>query len=68
MPLDAGEAGALQDVHVLGDGGERHVEAGGELADRALPFGELGEDVAPRGVGECGEGGVERVGLVNHVV
>jgi hypothetical protein len=66
--LDRREPGALQHAHVLGDGGERHREACGELADGAITGSETREDVAPRGVGEGGEGEVEGFGTVNHMV
>jgi len=66
--LDGREPGALQHAHVLRDGWERHVESRRDLADRQDASGEAGEDVAPRGVGESGEGVVERPGTVNHVV
>lgn len=66
---DIGEARALQHAHVLGDGGERHVEARGEFADRLVALGEPCEDGAPGGIGERAERGVEDpAGMVNHVV
>ena len=66
--LDSGELGPLQHADVLRHGGQRHVEARCELTDRAVAGGELGEDRTPRGVGERGEGAVERPLIVNHVV
>lgn len=66
--LHGGEPRALQYVHVLGDGGERHREARGELADGAIAGREACEDVASGGVGEGGEGVIERLGTVNHMV
>ncbi len=66
--LHGRELGALEHAHVLGDGGERHVESRGELADRAVAGGEAREYVAPRGVGEGKERVVERSGMVNHTV
>ena len=66
--FDRGESGALQHAHVLGDGGERHGEARRELADGAITGGEAREDVASRGIGEGGEGVVESLGMVNHMV
>jgi len=62
------EPGALQHAHVLRDCRERHREARCELADRAIARGEAREDVAPGGVGESEEGGIEGAGMVNHVV
>ena len=62
------ESRALEHAHVLGDGGERHREPRGELADGAIAGGETREDVAARGVGEGGEGMVEGLGMVNHAV
>jgi len=59
---------ALEHADVLRDGGERHREARGELADGAIAGGEAREDVAAGGVGEGGEGGVEGAGRVNHMV
>jgi hypothetical protein len=66
--LDSGEPGALEHADVLRDGGERHRESRGELADGAVAGGEAREDVAAGGVGEGGEGGVEGAGRVNHMV
>src|SRR5262245_48061564 len=62
------QAGALQHLEVLGDGGQAHREGRGQLHDRDLTRGEAGEDRAPGGVGEGGEGGAEAIGrhaLVN---
>jgi hypothetical protein len=66
--LDGGEPGTLQHAHVLGDGRERHREAGRELADGVVAGGKARENVAARGVGEGGEGVVEGPGTVNHMV
>jgi hypothetical protein len=66
--LDGGEPGTLQHAHVLGDGRERHREAGRELADGVVAGGKARENVAARGVGEGGEGVVERPRMVNHMV
>ena len=66
--LDGGQSGALQHAHVFGDRGERHVESRCELTNGAIARGEPGEDVAPGGVGERGEGVIERPRKVNHMV
>jgi hypothetical protein len=66
--FDHREAGALQHAHVLGDGGKRHGEARGELADGAIAGSETREDIATRGIGEGGERVVEGFGMVNHMV
>jgi hypothetical protein len=57
-----------QHAHVLGHGGQGHVETRGQLADGALAPGEMTQDCAPRGVGEGAEGAGERVGIINHMV
>jgi hypothetical protein len=66
--LHGREPRALEHADVFRDGGERHREARGELADGAVAGGESREDVAAGGVGEGGEGGVEGAGRVNHMV
>ena len=66
VSLDGCESGPLEHAHVLGHGRQRHVEAAGELADRPVAGCETGEDLAPCGIGERGEGRVQ-VG-VNHMV
>jgi hypothetical protein len=54
---------------MLGDGGERERERLGELRDGRFAVSKTGKDGAAGGVGECGEGGVERCGgIVNHMV
>jgi hypothetical protein len=69
MPLDGREPGTLKHAHMLRHCGQRHVEPAGELADRSLTRGEASKDLAPRGVGQREERGVEvRIGMVNHVV
>lgn len=63
------EPGALQDAEVAGDGGERHPEGPRQRADRRLAGGEPGEDGAPDGIGERGEGRVEGGrATINHMV
>src|SRR6185369_3187316 len=53
--------------HVLGRGGERHVERRGELPDGALPAGEPAQHGAPRGIAEGAEHHAHRVArIVNH--
>src|SRR6185295_17813978 len=44
------EAGALQHLQVLRDGGQAHVEGVGQLRDRRLTGAEAGEDRPPRGI------------------
>src|SRR5690348_10344044 len=56
------EAGALQHLEVLGDGGHAHLERLGQLGDRGLAQGEPRQDGAPRRVGERREGAAEAVG------
>ena len=56
------EAGAFQDLEVLGDGGETRGEGFGQLGDGGFAAGEAGEDGATGGVGEGGEGGAEGIG------
>ena len=58
---------------MFGDGGEGHVEGGGQGSHRGFALREAGEDGAAGGVGEGREGSVEdRVGgggvIVNHSV
>ncbi len=53
------EAGALEHLEMLGDGGLAHREGLRELGDGCFAGGEASEDGAPRGIGEGGEGGVE---------
>jgi hypothetical protein len=60
------EAGALQDLQVLGDRLQGDREGLGQLVDRRLALGEALQDRPPRGVGESGEGGAELV--YRHVV
>ena len=55
----ADQFGALQHAHVLGGGGEGHLEGRGELAEVALADRKLANDRAPGGVGEGVEHEVE---------
>jgi hypothetical protein len=57
--LDGRQTSGLQHTDVLGDRGERHVEAGRELANRTIPAGQPRENVAARRVGEGMEGRIE---------
>jgi hypothetical protein len=59
MALDGRESRGLKHADVLGDGGQRHVEVGGELADRAVAGRQAREDFAAGRVGERMERGVE---------
>jgi hypothetical protein len=56
------EAGGLEDAKVLGDGGKGEREGFGKLGDGGFTLREAGEDGAAGGIGEGGEGGVERGG------
>ena len=64
------KAGGLENTEMLGDGGERKGERFGNLGDGGFTLREAGEDGAAGGIGEGGEGGVERSGreIVNHTV
>jgi hypothetical protein len=68
LPANGGEPRSLEHADMLGDRGQRHREAAGQLADRPLPAGEAGQDLAPRTIGEGGEGAVELRLTVNHMV
>src|SRR5260370_6096009 len=46
------EAGALQHLEVLGDGGHAHLEGLGQLRDRSLTRGEPSQDRPPGGIGQ----------------
>ena len=60
------ELGPLQHAHVLGGGGERHPKGRGELAEVALPAGELPDDRAAGGVGQGVEDAVEPGGSIYY--
>jgi hypothetical protein len=62
------QAGFFQNAKVFRNRGQRHVERLGELADRPLTERQPGEDRAPRRIAEGGEGGVERIEIVNQLV
>ena len=63
------QAGFLQDLEVLRDGGERHVERLREVRDPGLSQREPREDGAPRRIGERAERPVHAGGrIVNHLV
>jgi len=69
IAFDGGEPGALEHAHVLRDGGQRHVEARRELADRALAGREPSQDFSARGIGEGAKRRVEQLSvMVNHMV
>src|SRR5215470_10769490 len=55
------QAGALQHLEVLGDGGQADVEGLGELGDRGLAEREAGQDRPAGRIGERREGRAERV-------
>src|SRR5712691_3529784 len=50
------QAGALEDLEVLGDGRKADVEGLGQFQNRSFARGEAREDRAPRGIGESREG------------
>lgn len=66
----------LQDAKVLGDGGERDIERGGEFGDSGFAQRQTRKNGAARGIGEGAEGGIERnidgrgggQRIVNHMV
>ncbi len=66
--LGAHQAARLQHLHVLDDGGERHREGPGQLADRGRSPAEPLDHQAPAGVGQRLEHPVERIRLVKHVL
>src|ERR1700756_3191525 len=53
------EAGALEHLEVLRDGGEAHRERLGELGNRGYARREARQDGPARRIGERGEGGAE---------
>src|SRR5262249_44793132 len=53
-------------AHVLGGGGEGHPEGRGELAEVALPYGELLDDRAAGGVGQGMEDEVKPGGSIYY--
>ena len=63
-----GEAGPLENTHVLRHRGQGHREAACDLADGAITSRKLREDGAPSRIREGAECGVERVLLINHMV
>jgi hypothetical protein len=64
----ARETGALEHTYVLRHGGERHLKARCQLADRPLAGRKPRDDRAPSRIGESGECIVERLLVVNHMV
>src|SRR5213594_3367167 len=56
------QAGALQHLEVLGDGGKAHLEGLGQLRDPGLARAEASKDRAPGGIGQGREGDVEAIG------
>jgi hypothetical protein len=57
FPFD--QAGTFEHPQVLRDRGQGHHERLSEFADRELPFAQLSQDGAPRGVGERRKGRVQ---------
>ncbi len=69
IDFSAEQAGGFENAEMLGDGGEGHVEGGGEGFNGGFALGEASEDGAASGVGESAEGSVEERGvIVNHTV
>src|SRR5262249_31030530 len=67
--LRGDEPRLFQDADVLLHSRERHVKLLGKIRDRRVCASELLKNAASRGVGECGERGIEGgVGMLNHVV
>jgi hypothetical protein len=63
------QARVFEHAHVPRDGGRRHAERLGQLADRGRAHGQAFEHVAPCGMGERREHGIKWAGLiVNHIV
>src|SRR5918999_5279948 len=57
------ESRPLEHLEVLRDSGKAHVEGGGQLCDRRLTEGQAGENRAPGGIGESGEGHAQGIGV-----
>src|SRR5262245_46991946 len=55
------QAGALQHLEMLGDGGKAHVEGFGELGHRGFAGRKPGQDGPARRVGQGREGGAEAI-------
>ena len=71
----ADEPGVGEHAEVLGDGLDRHVVRGRQLAEGGVPDGQPGDEVAPDGISERREDPVEPVivrgrlsRLLNHAV
>ena len=62
------EAGRFEDTKMFGDGGERDPEWFGKFGDFGFAKSETGKDGAAGGVGEGGEGVIERGRIFNHTV
>jgi len=54
------EAGGFENAEMLGDGGEGKGEGLGKLSDSGLALSKASENGAAGGIGEGGEGGIER--------
>ena len=67
--LRGDEPRLFQDAHVLLHSRERHVKRLGKIRDRRVCTSELLKNAASRGVGECGERGIEGgAWMLNHMV
>ena len=62
------DAAVLEDLEVLDDRGERHVERLGQLADRRRAAREAVDHRAPRRIGQRVEHAVERGVMVKHML
>jgi hypothetical protein len=62
------EARLFENGKVLHDGRHGDFVGADEFGDGGLAALKSGQDAAARGVAEGGEGGVERVSILNHIV
>ena len=62
------EACLFEHAEVLHDGRHGDFMGANEFCDGGLAALESGQDATARWVAECGEGGVERVVILNHMV
>jgi len=63
------QTAGFQNAQVLGNRRKRHLEGCCERFDSSFAGTEASQDSAPRGIGECGERGIQRsLGIVNHTV
>jgi hypothetical protein len=62
------KAGILQNLDVLHDRGQGHAVRFSEFGNGSLAEHQAGKDGAAGGIGECAEGRIEGMCIVNHVV